>query len=71
VRSLNRIYAGERVAGIAADASDAGSLKRVFQGVDLVVVASTTARYARQVNSKPTWSSWTGWCRTWHAWESN
>jgi saccharopine dehydrogenase-like NADP-dependent oxidoreductase len=47
--TLNRICAGERAVGIAADASDAGSLKRAFQGVDLVVVASSTARYARQV----------------------
>lgn len=47
--ALNRIYTEERVVGIAADASDASSLKRAFQGVDLVVVASSTARYARQV----------------------
>jgi hypothetical protein len=46
---FNRTHRGERVAGIAADASDAGSLKRALQGVDLVVVASSTARYARQV----------------------
>jgi short subunit dehydrogenase-like uncharacterized protein len=46
---LNHICVGERAAGITADASDAGSLKRAFQGVDLVVVASSTARYASQV----------------------
>jgi len=50
-RALNRVYGGERVAGIAADVSDASSLKRAFQGVDMVVVASSTARYARQVAS--------------------
>jgi saccharopine dehydrogenase (NAD+, L-lysine-forming) len=37
------------VAGACADASDASSLRQVFQGVDLVVVASSTAKYAREV----------------------
>jgi saccharopine dehydrogenase-like NADP-dependent oxidoreductase len=46
---LNGICAGERVTSIVADASDPASLKRAFQGVDLVVVASSTARYAGQV----------------------
>jgi saccharopine dehydrogenase-like NADP-dependent oxidoreductase len=46
---LNRDDRGGRVVGIAADASDASSLKRALCGVDLVVVASSTARYARQV----------------------
>jgi saccharopine dehydrogenase-like NADP-dependent oxidoreductase len=46
---LKRTCSGERVAGITADASDTVSLKRAFQGVDLVVVASSTARYTRQV----------------------
>ena len=48
---LNRAYGGEHVAGIAADASDAGSLKRALRGVDLVVIASSTARYASRVAS--------------------
>jgi saccharopine dehydrogenase-like NADP-dependent oxidoreductase len=46
---LNSIYAGYRVAGACADASDPASLRQVFQGVDLVVVASSTAKYARGV----------------------
>lgn len=46
---LNRICAEERATSIVADASDPGSLKRAFQGIDLVVVASSTARYAGQV----------------------
>lgn len=46
---LNHSYPGNRVAGACADASDAASLIRVFQGVDLVVVASSTAKYTREV----------------------
>jgi saccharopine dehydrogenase-like NADP-dependent oxidoreductase len=46
---LNRTCQEERVAGACADASDAASLKRVFQGVDMVVVASSTAKYAKEV----------------------
>lgn len=46
---LNTAYAGERVTGASADASDPLSLRTVFHGVDMVVVASSTAAYAGQV----------------------
>lgn len=46
---LNRRFPGERVTARAADAADRESLKRAFQGMDLVVVASSTSQYARQV----------------------
>jgi saccharopine dehydrogenase (NAD+, L-lysine-forming) len=45
----NREFSGERVSGSFADASDRVSLEQVFRGIDLVIVASTTAIYARQV----------------------
>ena len=48
---LNRIYPGYRVSGACADASDAASLRRAFQGIDMVVVASSTAKYAKEVAS--------------------
>jgi saccharopine dehydrogenase (NAD+, L-lysine-forming) len=41
----NRQFPGERVAGLAADASDAETLKRAFGGADLVVVASSTSEH--------------------------
>jgi saccharopine dehydrogenase (NAD+, L-lysine-forming) len=46
---LNSIFEGDRVAAVFADASDINSLRGAFQGVDLVVVASSTVRYAREV----------------------
>ncbi len=46
---LNRICQDDRVAGACADASDAASLTGVFQGVDMVVVASSTAKYTQEV----------------------
>ena len=46
---FNSMVSDERVSGIAVDASDPLSLKQGFRGVDLVVVASSTVRYARQV----------------------
>ncbi|MEI6046757.1 MAG: saccharopine dehydrogenase NADP-binding domain-containing protein, partial [Chloroflexota bacterium] len=39
----------KRVTGIVADASNVESLKQAFQGVDFVVVASSTANYAKEV----------------------
>jgi saccharopine dehydrogenase (NAD+, L-lysine-forming) len=42
----NRRFPGGRVSGLAADASDAGSLKRAFNGADLVIVASSTSEHA-------------------------
>lgn len=42
---------GFRVSGLQADASNEYDLKRALVGVDLLVVASSTARYAREVAS--------------------
>ena len=42
---------GSRVFGIQVDASSGDDLKRALVGVDLLVVASSTARYAREVAS--------------------
>lgn len=47
----NRDFPGERAAGSMADASDPASLEGAFQGIDLVIVASSTARYAGEVAS--------------------
>jgi saccharopine dehydrogenase-like NADP-dependent oxidoreductase len=47
----NRDYPGERAAGISVDASDRAGLEHAFQGINLVVVASSTARYALEVAS--------------------
>jgi len=49
VAQFNSVFEGNRVAGMYADASDAASLKRALKGVDFVVVASSTARYAEAV----------------------
>ena len=46
---FNRDFPGERVMPAYADASDIASLRSVFQGIDLVVVASSTVKYTRQV----------------------
>ena len=46
---FNSIVEGNRVTGMYCDASDAASLKRALKGVDFVVVASSTARYAEAV----------------------
>jgi saccharopine dehydrogenase (NAD+, L-lysine-forming) len=48
-RLLNDQFEGNRVTGICADASDVESLKQAFHGVDLVIVASSTAQYAKGV----------------------
>jgi hypothetical protein len=48
-RLLNGRFEGDRVKGVYADASDAENLKQVFRGVDMVIVASSTAIYAKQV----------------------
>jgi len=44
----NREFPG-RVSGSFADASNQTDLEQVFRGIDLVIVASSTARYARDV----------------------
>jgi hypothetical protein len=46
---FNSMVSDERVSGIAVDASDPFQLRRAFQGIDLVVVASSTVRYAHEV----------------------
>ena len=47
--SLNERFAGERVLGQYVDASDPAILLEVFSGLDMVVVASSTAEYTGQV----------------------
>lgn len=46
---LNQGYGSPRIFGIAADASNTYSLEQALKDVDLVVVASSTARYTREV----------------------
>lgn len=46
---LNAGHEGERVHAVCADASDSESLRKAFAGMDMVVVASSTAEYAEQV----------------------
>ena len=48
---LNSLFPGNRASGIQADASDVDGLKQAFMGVDLVVVASSTAKYVREVTT--------------------
>ncbi len=48
-RRLNALQGGDRARAAWADAADDQSLRRVFEGMDLVVVASSTADYAEQV----------------------
>jgi hypothetical protein len=45
-QDLNRLCGGERASGLALDAADSQGLRQAFAGVDLVVVASSTARHA-------------------------
>jgi len=49
VAQFNSVFEGNRVAGMYADASDAVSLKQALKGVDFLVVASSTAKYAKEV----------------------
>jgi len=46
---FNSLFEGERVEATYADASDMVSLEQAFRGVDFVVVASSTAKYAKEV----------------------
>jgi len=46
---LNAQFMGNRVTGIYVDAAQPHSLQGAFENVDMVVVASSTAVYARQV----------------------
>lgn len=43
---LNARHGMDRASGVQADAADPASLARAFEGIDLVVVASSTAQYA-------------------------
>ena len=47
--SLNTQFDGERVEACQVDAADPENLSRAFQGMDWIVVASSTARYAENV----------------------
>ena len=47
--NLNAQHRGDRVHAVCADASNSQQLLQIFQGVDMVVVASSTAKYADQV----------------------
>lgn len=46
---LNRLWAGDRVGAAYADAFDVTSLEKAFDGSNMVIVASSTAKYAREV----------------------
>lgn len=46
---LNQIADDNRVSGVYADASDINSLRQAFTGIDVVVVASSTTQYTRQI----------------------
>lgn len=46
---FNSQFDGERVSAGYADAADVASLEQAFDGVDMVIVASSTAKYAREV----------------------
>ncbi len=48
---FNRQFSGERVSGREVDASIPDSLFQAFQSADMVLVASSTTRYAREVAS--------------------
>lgn len=45
----NRLFDGNRVEARYADASDMVSLKKAFEGIDLVIVASSTVQFTREV----------------------
>jgi saccharopine dehydrogenase-like NADP-dependent oxidoreductase len=46
---LNRDFKGDRVVGMRVDASQPACLARAFEGVDFVIVASSTTGYTQQV----------------------
>jgi len=48
-RTLNDAFPGERVSGVRADAADPAALEQALAGVDLLLVASSTAQYVREV----------------------
>lgn len=46
---LNKLAGGERVKGLFADAADVSSLQKAFQDMDMVIAASSTSQYVREV----------------------
>jgi saccharopine dehydrogenase (NAD+, L-lysine-forming) len=46
---FNRTFGGNRIKGIYADASDVESLKQAFENVNFVIVASSTAKYVKEI----------------------
>ncbi|MCZ7398296.1 MAG: saccharopine dehydrogenase NADP-binding domain-containing protein [Candidatus Methanoperedens sp.] len=46
---FNNLFEGNRVTGMYADASDLENLRQVFKGVDFVVVASSTAKFTKEI----------------------
>lgn len=46
---FNNLFEGNRVTGVFADASDLGKLRQTFKGIDFVVVASSTAKYTKEI----------------------
>ncbi len=48
-KALNDRFPGERARGVFADAADPASLQAAFQGIDVVVVASSTSAFTREV----------------------
>ena len=48
---FNQVFPGNRVRAARVDAADPNSLKQSFNGLDIVVVASSTTQYTRQVAS--------------------
>ena len=51
VRELNAVFAGDRVQAVCVDASAPASLRLGLAGMDLVVVASSTTQYVRQLSA--------------------
>jgi saccharopine dehydrogenase-like NADP-dependent oxidoreductase len=47
--SLNQVFSADRAHACQADAADPASLTKAFEGMDWIVVASSTARYAANV----------------------
>ena len=46
---FNKLAGRERVKSCFADAGDVGSLRQAFQGMDMVIAASSTSQYVREV----------------------
>jgi hypothetical protein len=46
---LNKLAGGERVKGLSANAADVNSLQQAYQGMDMVIAASSTSHYVREV----------------------